>query len=50
MGFSGTNDNRMMLPLTIRQDDLASLRQTSAEVLSYLLQPRNCGYQVTADI
>jgi hypothetical protein len=48
-GFSGTNDNRMMLPLTIRQDDLASLRQTSAEVLWYLLQPRNRGYQVTAD-
>jgi hypothetical protein len=49
-GFSGTNDNRMMLPLTIRQDDLASLRQTSAEVLSYLLQQRNRSYQVTADV
>lgn len=46
-GFSGTNDNRTMLPLTIRQDDLASLRQTGAEVLSYLLQPRNRNYQVT---
>ncbi|KAH9983718.1 hypothetical protein F4779DRAFT_624519, partial [Xylariaceae sp. FL0662B] len=44
-GFSGTNDNRTMLPLTIRQDDLPSLRHTSAEVLSYLLQPRNRGYQ-----
>lgn len=40
-GFSGTNDIRTMLPLTIRQDDLPSLQQTSAEVLSYLLQPRN---------
>ncbi|KAI2607876.1 hypothetical protein GGR54DRAFT_633161 [Hypoxylon sp. NC1633] len=48
-GFSGTNDNRLMLPLTIRQDDLSSLRQTSAEVLSYLLQKRNRGYQVTTD-
>lgn len=48
-GFSGTNDNRMLLPLTIQQDDLASLRQTSAEVLSYLLQPRNRAYQVIAD-
>ncbi|KAI0530403.1 hypothetical protein GGR58DRAFT_232592 [Xylaria digitata] len=49
-GFSGTNDNRMMLPLTIRQDDLPNLRQTSAEVLSYILQPRNRGYQVLADV
>jgi Protein of unknown function (DUF3638)/Protein of unknown function (DUF3645) len=37
-GFSGTNDNKMMLPLNIRQDDLPSLRQTNAEVLTYLLQ------------
>ncbi|KLU92347.1 hypothetical protein MAPG_11293 [Magnaporthiopsis poae ATCC 64411] len=48
-GFSGTNDNRTMLPLTIRQDDLPSLRQTSAEVLTYLLQPRNRAYHVTVD-
>lgn len=48
-GFSGTNDNRAMLPLTIQQDDLPSLKQTSAEVLSYLLQPRNRGYRVTTD-
>jgi len=43
-GFSGTNDNRMLLPLTIRQDDLDTLRQTNAEVLTYLLQPRNRQY------
>ncbi|KAI1761144.1 hypothetical protein GGR53DRAFT_506736 [Hypoxylon sp. FL1150] len=48
-GFSGTNDNRAMLPLTIQQDDLPSLKQTSAEVLSYLLQPRNRSYQVTTN-
>ncbi|KAI0122664.1 hypothetical protein F4814DRAFT_217495 [Daldinia grandis] len=48
-GFSGTNDGRMNLPLTIRQDDLPSLQQTSAEVLSYLLQRCNRSYQVTAD-
>ncbi|KAI0172821.1 hypothetical protein GGR52DRAFT_591328 [Hypoxylon sp. FL1284] len=48
-GFSGTNDNRAMLPLTIRQDDLPSLKQTSAEVLSYLLQERNRFYEVTVD-
>ncbi|RFU72329.1 hypothetical protein TARUN_9940 [Trichoderma arundinaceum] len=44
-GFSGTNDNRYMLPMTIQQDDLPSLVQTNAEVLSYLLQPRNRGYE-----
>ncbi|KAI2636101.1 hypothetical protein GGS21DRAFT_543015 [Xylaria nigripes] len=48
-GFSGTNDNRTMLPLTIRQDDLPSLQQTNAEVLSYLLQQRNREYEVTRD-
>ncbi|KAI8963576.1 hypothetical protein F5Y11DRAFT_144057 [Daldinia sp. FL1419] len=48
-GFSGTNDSRMNLPLTIRQDDLPSLQQTSAEVLAYLLKPCNRGYQVTTD-
>ncbi|XP_044720036.1 very large low complexity protein [Hirsutella rhossiliensis] len=40
-GFSGTNDNRRLLPLTIRQDDLPSLKHTSAEVLTCLLQDRN---------
>jgi hypothetical protein len=47
-GFSGTNDNKMMLPLTIRQDDLPSLHQTSAEVLTYLLQDRNREYHLVA--
>ncbi|KAL7807757.1 hypothetical protein V8C44DRAFT_351180 [Trichoderma aethiopicum] len=45
-GFSGTNDNRYMLPMTIKQEDLPGLLQTNAEVLSYLLQPRNRGYAV----
>ncbi|KAF5027164.1 hypothetical protein F66182_737 [Fusarium sp. NRRL 66182] len=40
-GFSGTNDNRTMLPLNIQQRDLLSLHHTSAEVLTYLLHPRN---------
>ncbi|KAK7426297.1 hypothetical protein QQZ08_007198 [Neonectria magnoliae] len=40
-GFSGTNDNRTMLPLNIKQQDLPSLLHTSAEVLTYLLHPRN---------
>lgn len=47
-GFSGTNDNRMMLPLTIKQDDLASLQHTNAEVLTYLLRERNRQYILTA--
>lgn len=40
-GFSGTNDNRTMLPLTIEQQDLPALSHTNAEVLTYLLQRRN---------
>ncbi|KAF6823338.1 hypothetical protein CPLU01_11478 [Colletotrichum plurivorum] len=40
-GFSGTNDNRTMLPLTIKQDDLPGLSHTNAEVLTYLLHPRS---------
>lgn len=43
-GFSGTNDNRQMLPLTIQQDDLPGLAHTNAEVLTYLLQERNRNY------
>ncbi|KAH7109116.1 hypothetical protein B0J11DRAFT_449300 [Dendryphion nanum] len=48
-GFSGTNDNRRMLPLTIKQHDLPSLAHTSAEVLTYLLQIRNRKYYVAAE-
>ncbi len=47
-GFSGTNDNKMMLPLNIKQDDLPSLRQTNAEVLTYLLQARNRRYNLAS--
>lgn len=35
--------------MTIAQDDLPSLVQTNAEVLTYLLQPRNRQYQLAAD-
>ena len=48
-GFSGTNDNRSMLPLSIEQQDLPGLSHTNAEVLTYLLQKRNRGYEVIAD-
>ena len=44
-GFSGTNDIKRLLPLTISQDDLPGLSHTNAEVLSYLLQPRNRNVQ-----
>ncbi|KAJ4252346.1 hypothetical protein NW762_010944 [Fusarium torreyae] len=40
-GFSGTNDNKKILPRTIRQNDLPTLIQTNAEVLVHLLEPRN---------
>ncbi|KAJ9606841.1 hypothetical protein H2200_008851 [Cladophialophora chaetospira] len=43
-GFSGTNDNRLALPLTITQGDLEGLAHTNAEVLTLLLQPRNRSY------
>ncbi|PHH61174.1 hypothetical protein CDD81_697 [Ophiocordyceps australis] len=48
-GFSGTNDNRRLLPLLIKQHDLASLKHTSAEVLTYLLEERNRQYTVAKD-
>ncbi|KAI1501698.1 hypothetical protein F5X99DRAFT_189010 [Biscogniauxia marginata] len=48
-GFSGTNDIKPLLPLTIKQDDLPSLASTNAEVLTYLLQPRSRKYEVIID-
>ncbi|KAK4064684.1 hypothetical protein Trihar35433_8201 [Trichoderma harzianum] len=48
-GFSGTNDNKYLLPMNIKQEDLPGLMQTNAEVLSYLLQPRNRRYSVLVD-
>lgn len=48
-GFSGTNDNRTMMPLTIKQEDLPTLSHTNAEVLTYLLQPRNRTFVLAAD-
>ncbi|KAG0648167.1 hypothetical protein D0Z07_5692 [Hyphodiscus hymeniophilus] len=48
-GFSGTNDWKHMLPLTIRQHDLNGLVHTNAEVLTYLLQPRSQQVVIAAD-
>ncbi|KAK7031604.1 hypothetical protein R3P38DRAFT_2521728 [Favolaschia claudopus] len=40
-GFSGTNDNRYLLPLSIEQCDQASQLHTNALVLHHLLRPEN---------
>lgn len=40
-GFSGTNDSRHVLPLTMKQLDLPSQKHTNALVIEYLLQPKN---------
>ncbi|KAI1363994.1 hypothetical protein F5Y08DRAFT_353840 [Xylaria arbuscula] len=40
-GFSGTNDSRAVLPLTVSQLDLDQQRHTNALVLENLLQPEN---------
>ncbi|KAJ7708796.1 hypothetical protein B0H17DRAFT_365601 [Mycena rosella] len=40
-GFSGTNDNKYLLPLSITQLDEDSQRHTNAQVLEYILQREN---------
>ncbi|KAF3180505.1 hypothetical protein EYR41_007849 [Orbilia oligospora] len=40
-GFSGTNDNKYLLPLSIRQKDLDTHKHTNALVLNYLLATEN---------
>lgn len=40
-GFSGTNDSKYVLPLSIQQRDLAKQLSTNAEVLACLLQSEN---------
>ncbi|KAK6535550.1 hypothetical protein TWF694_002004 [Orbilia ellipsospora] len=40
-GFSGTNDNKYLLPLSIEQHDLESHAHTNALVLNYLLATEN---------
>lgn len=50
VGFSGTNDNRTLLPLNVVQDDLPGLAHTNADVLTYLLQPRNRRYVAASTI
>ncbi|KAL8627825.1 hypothetical protein Q9189_006473 [Teloschistes chrysophthalmus] len=43
-GFSGTNDNRFLLPSCISQQDLPELRHTSGKVLEFLARPENLSY------
>ncbi|KAI9890486.1 MAG: hypothetical protein M1814_003970 [Vezdaea aestivalis] len=45
-GFSGTNDSRHILPLSISQRELPKQVHTNASVLNYLLRPENT-YQNT---
>jgi hypothetical protein len=40
-GFSGTNDNRYLLPTSITQEDPNFVLGTNALVLQYLLRPEN---------
>ncbi|KAF2276055.1 uncharacterized protein EI97DRAFT_47175 [Westerdykella ornata] len=40
-GFSGTNDSRHLLPLSVQHLDIPSQTHTNALVLSYLLQSEN---------
>lgn len=48
-GFSGTNDNRFVLPLTIRQQDLPELQHTSAQAIYDVLREPNRRYLYAAD-
>ncbi|KAL8793776.1 MAG: hypothetical protein Q9195_003606 [Heterodermia aff. obscurata] len=49
-GFSGTNDNRFLLPSSITQQDLPELRHTSGKVLSYVLRTENLRYESAKDV
>lgn len=40
-GFSGTNDSKYILPLSISQCDLPQQRSTNAAVMHCLLRPEN---------
>ena len=49
-GFSGTNDNRYLLPTSITQEDPVCQLSTNALVLQYLLQSENNHYECTEGI
>ncbi|KAK0456871.1 hypothetical protein EV421DRAFT_1755305 [Armillaria borealis] len=47
-GFSGTNDNRHLLPLSIQQYDPVEQQGTNAKVLDCLLRPENNHYKCSS--
>lgn len=49
-GFSGTNDTKDILPVTISQNDLDELQNTNAEMRQILLNPRNSVYNSPANM
>ncbi|KAI9432124.1 hypothetical protein H4582DRAFT_2084063 [Lactarius indigo] len=49
-GFSGTNDNRFLLPTSMTQEDPVSQLSTNALVMQYLLQPENNHYEHKPEI
>ncbi|KAI9711479.1 MAG: hypothetical protein M1820_002042 [Bogoriella megaspora] len=44
VGFSGTNDNKTLLPLSIQQRDMSRMKSTNAGMLQKLLQAENRQY------
>jgi hypothetical protein len=48
-GFSGTNDSKYLLPLSIDQADLPQLAHTNATVLNCLLESRNTVQVILGD-
>jgi hypothetical protein len=46
-GFSGTNDNRYLLPTSITQEDPDFVLGTNAHVLQHLFRPENDHYECT---
>ncbi|KAF8434543.1 hypothetical protein L210DRAFT_3649044 [Boletus edulis BED1] len=48
-GFSGTNDGRWLLPMSIAQRDLDHQKGTNARVLAHLLRSENSSYMVIHD-
>ena len=45
VGFSGTNDNQFLLPISITQRSIHGLEHTSASVLNDILKPENRRYE-----
>ena len=43
-GFSGTNESRLLLPLTINYHEIPELKGTNGMLISYLLLPENNKY------